>query len=197
MDSRADTEGVVLAAGRSSRTAPDCKLAFMMAGKTVLERSAGSMMPFCARVFVVTGAHEAAVASILGGWEGVTLVRNPNHAEGMYSSVKAGLRRTESGAVFVLPGDCPSVTAEVYEAMLATAGGIVLPVYKGRSGHPVLLRRPAILELLGDGTYGSLREFIAARCPARVVVGCPGILADIDTKGACRRALRLLPDGGA
>jgi molybdenum cofactor cytidylyltransferase len=186
-------EGVILAAGRSSRTAPDFKLAFKLAGRTMLEKSVAGMLPFCAEVFVVTGAHAEAVEGILRGHAGVTLVHNPDFGAGMYGSVKSGLRRTQGDKVFLLPGDCPFVTPEVYAALLAADGEIVLPAWRGRAGHPVLLCRSAVSELLRDGVCGSLRQFIAARNPERVEVDCPGILTDIDTPEAYQQALRQMP----
>ena len=165
-------EGVILAAGASERTAPDCKLAFDLGGQTLLELSIRSMAPFCSQIYVVTGSHEETVAGILQGWEGVTLVYNPDHALGMYSSVKAGLRRTTSSEVFLLPGDCPFVTSEVYTALLETKGRIVVPVWNGHMGHPVLLRRSAIQEILEDSACESLREFIGKRRLRKVPVSC-------------------------
>lgn len=190
-----EAEGVILAAGWSSRTAPDCKLAFRLAGETVLGKSVGSMRPFCARIYVVTGAHAETVAGILRGREGVILVHNPDFAAGMYGSVKAGLGRTRADNVFLLPGDCPFVAPNVYAALLAAEGEIVLPTWRGRAGHPVLLRRSVIPALLRDGACESLRQFIAARRPTRVEVDCPGILTDIDTAEAYRKALRQLTGG--
>ena len=165
-------EGVILAAGASERTAPDCKLAFDIGGQTLLELSIRSMAPFCDQIYVVTGSHEETVAGILQGQEGVTLVNNPDHALGMYSSVKAGLRRTTSSEVFLLPGDCPFVTSEVYTALLETKGRIVVPVWNGHMGHPVLLRREAIQEILEDSACESLREFIGKRRLRKVPVSC-------------------------
>ena len=189
-------EGVILAAGASKRTAPDCKLAFDIGGQTLLELSIRSMTPFCSQIYVVTGANEATVAGILQGREGVTLVHNPDHALGMYSSVKAGLRRTAASEVFLLPGDCPFVTVEVYTALLEAKGGIAVPVWNGHEGHPVLLRAGAIQEILEDNICESLREFIGKRRPRKVPVSCRDILRDIDTHEDYRQALQDLTEKG-
>lgn len=159
----------------------------------MLERSIRCLLPFCARVFVVTGAHEAAISIILRGIEGVTPVYNPDFALGMYSSVKAGLRQTAAGDVFLLPGDCPFAAPESCAALLAAKGEIVVPVWRGRAGHPVLLRRAAIREIVCDSAHESLRAFIAARHPTPVAVSCDGILRDIDTEEDWRQAWDCLP----
>lgn len=188
-------EGVVLAAGRSSRTSPDNKLGLMLAGEAMLMRSIAGMRPFCERIFVVTGAHPEAVADILRGQAGITFVHNPDFALGMCSSVRVGLQRTKADEVFVLPGDCPFVTPEVYAALLRVQGEIVLPVWQGHTGHPVLLRRAAVSALLLDRACETLRRFIASRPSKRVDVDCPGILLDINTKEAYRRALDQMNGG--
>lgn len=190
-----NVEGIILAAGWSGRTAPACKLAFELAGQTMLERSIGSMMPFCAHIYVVTGAHQETIEGILRGRSGITLVHNPDFAAGMYGSVKAGLKRTNANRVFLLPGDCPFVTAEVYGALLAAEGEIVLPAWQGRAGHPVLLGRSVIAALLQDDTCENLHQFTEARHPVQVAVDCPGILTDIDTMEDYRQALRQMNGG--
>ncbi len=182
-------EGVILAAGLSERTAPECKLGFMLAGQSVLERSVGSMLPFCDRVIVVTGAHKKIAEDALRGQKGIIFTHNTDFASGMYGSVKNGLRKTDADAVFVLPGDCPFVQPEVYSALLNARGDIAVPVRQGQAGHPVLLRRPAVSGLLQDETCESLRQFITSRRHERVAVDCPGILMDIDTNDAYQQAL--------
>ncbi len=181
-------EGVILAAGQSRRTAPDCKLLLPVGGGTLLGHAVAGMAQHCTRVFVVTGAHTEAVAEVLYGKANVKQVHNPGFRTGMFGSVLAGLRETAAEEVFVLPGDCPFVTGDVYAALLAARGGVVLPAWRGRAGHPVLLRRPAVSALLLGGTFGTLREFIAGYGARHVEVDCLAILDDIDTPEDYRRA---------
>lgn len=182
-------DGVILAAGWSSRTAPEVKLGYSIAGRSLLEMSISSLRPFCARLYVVTGAHQLAVMELLRGQDTLTPVYNPDFAAGMYGSVKAGLRCTEASAAFVLPGDCPFASPEVMEALLACQDDVVLPCWKGQTGHPVLLRRRAIGEVLKDNSCQSLREFVRQHGHTGVPVDCPGILTDIDTPEDYRQAL--------
>ncbi|MHC1787156.1 MAG: NTP transferase domain-containing protein [Christensenellales bacterium] len=182
-------DGLVLAAGSSSRTAPAWKLALPFFGQTLLEASIGSLRPYCREVYVVTGAHAGEAREILAGQPGVTLLHNPEHAAGMYGSIKAGLRHIGGDAVLLLPGDCPFVAGEVIQALLAAPGDIVLPTWQGEPGHPVLLRRGAVLDLLRDEGARTLRQFLAARSPTLVAAGCPGILQDIDTLMDYRQAV--------
>ncbi|NCB36053.1 MAG: nucleotidyltransferase family protein, partial [Clostridia bacterium] len=101
-----------------------------------------------------------------------------------------------SSEVFLLPGDCPFVTSEVYTALLETKGRIVVPVWNRHMGHPVLLRADAIQEFLEDSACESLREFIGKRRPRKVPVSCKDILRDIDTREDYRQALQYLTEKG-
>ena len=183
-------QGVILAAGYSSRTAPDCKLALMLNGQTVLERSIRSMQPFCSQIYVVTGAHEKLITAIIQGQKGITPVKNPDFISGMYGSVKTGLRCTTGDRVWILPGDCPFITPEVYMKLLAASEEIVLPEWQGQTGHPVLMNRSAVSAVVRDDRYESLHQFISAHTYKKVSVPCAGILMDIDTQKQYRQAQR-------
>jgi CTP:molybdopterin cytidylyltransferase MocA len=63
----------------------------------------------------------------------------------MLSSVQCGFRNLPSDykAVLVFQGDQPMITSNaintVIEAYLSSGKGIVIPVYKDRRGHPLLI----------------------------------------------------------
>ena len=182
-------DGIILAAGSSSRTAPDCKLALILGGQTVLEKSIASMKPFCSQIYVITGAYRNLVESLIREQRNITPVYNPDHRSGMYGSVKAGLRSTAADQVWILPGDCPFVTADIYSLLLAAEGEIVVPVWHGQAGHPVLLKRSAVQDILRDTLHESLRQYISAHPHQQVEVFSCGILKDIDTKEDYRQSL--------
>ena len=72
---------------------------------------------------------------------------NDNYKEGMLSSVKCGFRNLPSDfeAVLVFQGDQPLITPKVIntviEAYRSSGKGIVIPVYKKKRGHPLLIDR--------------------------------------------------------
>ncbi|WP_320163240.1 nucleotidyltransferase family protein [uncultured Trichococcus sp.] len=175
------TEGVILAAGKSSRMMGNSKMTMDLNGRTVIERSIDSLSPFCSRIVVVTGFHAEAVMESAGHWTKVVFVHNPDCEKGMFSSLKMGLRHTEGERVLILPGDCPFITREVCEKLLQGKGDIVLPAYQGKHGHPVLLSRRAIEGLLADECCQSLRGYISTNKAEIIAVDCPEILWDIDT----------------
>ncbi|CZR08892.1 nucleotidyltransferase family protein [Trichococcus ilyis] len=175
------TEGVILAAGKSSRMAGKSKMTLDLAGRTVIQRSIASLQPFCSRIIVVTGFHAEAVRESAGHSAQAVFVHNPDCEKGMFSSLRLGLRHTEGERVLILPGDCPFIAYEVPEKLLAAKGDIVLPAYRGKRGHPVLLSRPVIESLLADEECQSLREYIQANEAEIIAVDRPEILWDIDT----------------
>lgn len=175
------TEGVILAAGESSRMMGNSKMTMDLNGRTIIERSIDSLLPFCSRIVVVTGFHAEAVMESGGHCTEVVFVHNPDCEKGMFSSLRMGLRHTEGERVLILPGDCPFITHEVCEKLLQGKGGIVLPAYQGKHGHPVLLSRRAIEGLLAEERCQSLQEYISANKAEIIAVDRPEILWDIDT----------------
>ena len=176
-----EIKGVILAAGKSSRMASESKMTMDLSGRTVVERSIDSLRPFCSLIVVVTGFHSESVMASAGHCPEVLFVHNPDCENGMFSSLRLGLRHAEGERVLVLPGDCPFITHEVCEKLLQAKGDIVLPAYQGKSGHPVALSRQAIEGLLADERCQSLQEYICANKAEIIAVDCPEILWDIDT----------------
>jgi molybdenum cofactor cytidylyltransferase len=174
------TEGVILAAGLSTRSGR-FKMALPLGDKTVIQRSVESMIDAVDRIWVVVGWQADQVQALLAGYAKVEFVHNPSFRQGMFSSIRAGLAETRDAHCFLLPGDIALVPSAVYTLMRAADGDIVIPTYSGRKGHPVLLSRSVIPEILALPTDAILRDYIQAR--GYITVGVPdeGILLDIDT----------------
>src|SRR5690606_32301375 len=117
----------------------------------------------------------------------LTRVTNPAHAEGLASSLQAGLKALppEIDGVLVCLGDMPDIRAEVLEKLVAafnpTEGrAICLPVHNGKRGNPVLWGTqflPELLRLEGDAGARSLLV-PHADWICEVPVDDPGILRD-------------------
>jgi molybdenum cofactor cytidylyltransferase len=170
---------VVLAAGFSSR-AGCFKMTCMLAGRTMIERCIDGLYGLCGRVIVVGGYRIGELAFLRRKYARLDLIFNEDYKSGMFGSVRCGLRASAAERVFVAPGDYPLIQPNVYRAMLDTRGEIVLPSYRGRTGHPVLLARPAVDKILA-GAYPSLCAFINEEGYRTVEVEEPGILIDLDT----------------
>jgi molybdenum cofactor cytidylyltransferase len=129
----------------------------------------------------------------------VTFANNADFAEGLASSVKAGIASVPDnadGAVICL-GDMPLIDARLIgrliEAFAPDSGNlIVVPVSDGRRGNPVLWSRRFFSELMTlDGDIGA-RHLIAkhSEAVAEVPVEGHGAFLDIDTPQALEDAQR-------
>jgi len=121
--------------------------------------------------------------------QGETVVVNRAYRAGMSGSLRAGLRAVEgeAQAVIIALGDQPLLSPATVDLMIETylrrRPQVVVPVYNGRRGNPVLFDRalfPQLEEVRGDVGAKS----VVARNEAKVVevdVDDEGVALDIDT----------------
>ena len=184
---------VILAAGRSSRMGGSNKLLEHLHGKPMVRIVAEQALASKASpVIVVTGHMAVEVERALEGLK-IIFVANPHFADGLATSVKAGISAVPAdadGAVICL-GDMPLVDARLIdrliEAFAPDKGSLIaVPVSAGRRGNPVLWSRRFFDELKAlDGDIGA-RHLIArnAEAVAEVAVDGESPLLDIDTPEA-------------
>lgn len=200
-DGNRKVAAVILAAGRSTRMGGPNKLLAELGGKTLVRIVAEQALASKAcEVIVVTGHQAAEVEESLGGLD-VRLVRNPDFADGLASSVKAGISAVSDAAdaAVICLGDMPLIDAHLIdrlvEAFAPDRGGLIaLPVSDGRRGNPVLWSRRFFKELMTlDGDIGA-RHLIAkhSEAVAEVPVEGHGAFLDIDTPQGLEAA-RLAP----
>jgi molybdenum cofactor cytidylyltransferase len=179
---------VILAAGTSSRMGQS-KLLLPWDDRTVIETIVARLIAArVAEIVVVTGYQADEVARLLANLP-VHIVHNPAYAGGeMLSSLQTGLRTVpaSTAACLVVMGDQPMIEGRVIARVLAAyaegQGDIVLPVYRGQRGHPVLIGQRYWPDLLALES-GAPRDVIR-RYPdqvAEVCVSTDSILRDIDT----------------
>ncbi len=187
---------LLLAAGRGTRFGEEPKLLASLDGVPLVRRVAEAALAARPRpVIAVLGAHGAAVEAALSGLD-LVLVRNGAYADGLSTSLKAGLAALpESDAVIVMLGDMPLVRpvlidrlAETF-AQAAPKPAAIVPVHGGRRGNPVLLNLPllrdAIGSLAGDRGAGPL---LAGRPDVVEIDGDPSTSLDIDTRDTLAEA---------
>ena len=180
---------IILAAGESKRMkVPKMLLPFH--GKTMIEKVvenvAGSEV---FRTLVVVGAFRDEILGAISH-TGVSSCYNENYRNGMLSSVKCGFRNLPApyDAVVVFPGDQPFIEPDVInsliEAYRKTGKGIIIPVYRKKRGHPVLISskyRDAVGSLDENEGLRSL-SLMFKEDVSEVKTSSPGILKDFDTK---------------
>ena len=188
---------IVLAGGESKRMGTP-KMMIPFRGGTIISTAVKNILESDIKnVIVVLGAYRSGVKKATEQLD-VKYCYNPDYREGMLSSVRCGFRSLPDDlrAALVFPGDQPLIGPEVVNlvinAYLQTGKGMVVPVYDGQRGHPLLVDgkyRDEIQKLEGpDG----LRE-LARRNPDDVLeieTDNPLILKDIDTREDYLNVLR-------
>ncbi|MEJ2377805.1 MAG: molybdopterin-binding/glycosyltransferase family 2 protein [Pseudolabrys sp.] len=181
---------LVLAAGRSTRMGAVNKLIAEIGGKPLVRIAAEQALASQASpVIVVTGHERDKVEAALAGLP-VRFVHNPDYAEGLGTSLKAGIAAVpnDPDGVIVCLGDMPQVSAALINKLLAAFDPekgelVVVPSIKGRRGNPVLWSRrffPDLMQIQGDigarHLIGSYTEAVVD-----VPVGGEAALIDVDT----------------
>jgi len=180
---------IVLAAGGSTRMGQPKQL-LPVGGQPMVRRvTAAACATELAQVVVIVGAQADAVRQALIGLA-VDVVVNESWAEGMSTSVQAGLSALASSiqAALIILADQPGLTPELLNTIVAryraTRAAIVAPFYQGRRGNPVLFDRSLFGELMatrGD-QGGRMLVLRHERALERVEVDDPAILLDVDTR---------------
>jgi molybdenum cofactor cytidylyltransferase len=179
---------IILAAGESKRMGSPKMLLDFKSGTMIEKVIANVKDSKVSNIMVVLGAYKEAIIDQIGKLT-VKFCYNDNYKEGMLSSVQCGFRNIPSDckAVLVFQGDQPLITPAiintVIEAYLLSGIGIVIPVYKNRRGHPVLIDRKYSDEIgkldAGKGLRSLAYKF--SDDVLEVETAEPGILRDFDT----------------
>lgn len=118
-------------------------------------------------VIVVLGDGANEVGAALSGIDDgrIEFVGNQRYAEGMGTSLAAGVRACSWGSetFVVVLADAPFFSSDTVDALIdanARGGRIAVPVFKGRRGHPVLL----------DGSYREELEALSGDAGARDIL---------------------------
>jgi molybdenum cofactor cytidylyltransferase len=184
---------VVLAAGRSSRMGGPNKLLAEIGGRPLVRIVAEAALASQARpVVVVTGHERERVEAALAGLP-VTFVHNSHYADGLGTSLRAGIAAVPAQAdgVVVCLGDMPQVDAALIDRLIAAIdpdkGALVaLPTIDGKRGNPVVWSRRFFADLMAvEGDVGA-RHLIGryGEAVVEVPVTGTGVLTDIDTPEA-------------
>ncbi|MCL1914914.1 MAG: nucleotidyltransferase family protein [Eubacteriaceae bacterium] len=181
---------VILAAGRSSRMG-SFKPMLPLGSSTIIETVINKLIGAgTCELVVVVGREADRLRSHLDRYEKIRYIENRDFAStDMFYSAKMGMdalsRTTEIH--FFLPCDIPLFKPDTLEKMIycyeETGAGIVTPVHGGKSGHPILIKRSMVADLLAyngnDGLRGAIRN--SGVKVETVEVDDIGVLLDADT----------------
>lgn len=186
---------IVLAAGRGTRMTGGNKLLARLGGEPVICRVVAAALASHLRPVVVVTGHEAeevraALADLVRDHD-IRFVHNPDYAEGMSTSLRAGLAALpeEIGGAAILLGDMPRVAADLVDRLAAAISPeqgalIAVPVREGRRGNPVLWSRRFFAELAAISGDTGARHLIGEHgdAVAEVAVDDEAAFIDIDTR---------------
>jgi CTP:molybdopterin cytidylyltransferase MocA len=195
------TFAIVPACGHSTRMGRP-KLALPLGDGTVIGRVVAALRAGgVGRVLVVVGPHVPELIPLAAA-AGADVLALPEPTADMRETVERGLawleerhRPRPDDWWLLAPGDSPAITAEVVRQLLAAAddsASVVVPVFGGRRGHPVLLRWRHAEGIRaaprGEGINAYLRS--AAARTRELPVAEAGVLADLDTPDDYARLAR-------
>jgi len=190
---------IVLAAGRSRRMGIQ-KLLLPFGGKTVIAHIVDQLLvSHIDEVRVVVGYQRKRISRELSG-RPVSIVNNSNYKSGMLSSVRCGLRDLpqQCQAVLVALGDQPSITSKLIDQMLqsfaVTEKRILVPLCRGKRGHPILFSEVYRNEILTQYDNVGLRGILNAHPDDifELTVSTSAVLSDMDCPEDYRRELALI-----
>lgn len=179
---------IILAAGKSERMGQQ-KLLMPFSDTTMLEHIIKKARASnVGEVHVVLGSHYREISDSIAHLK-VKVVHNKDFERGMLSSVQCGFNSLSSmsRAGMILLGDQPMVRTEVINNLvdryLGSEKGILIPVYNGKRGHPVLIDVRYIAEINRLDPEVGLRQLMTdfKSDILEVEVKTDTILRDIDT----------------
>ncbi len=177
---------IVLAAGQATRFGR-CKQLALIGDKPLLQHTLDHIGQSKVNdIVVVLGAHADEIRQkIRFGKQRV--VFNPDYADGMSTSLHAGLRalHPSTTAAIIVLGDQPFVAATTIDALIdeyhRVRPSVVVPTYNGFRGNPVLVDAslfPEMMQIRGDI---GCRAIFGDHQVTKVAVNDRGIVQDIDT----------------
>jgi len=185
---------VILAAGLSSRLG-EFKPLVELGGVTLLDRAAGLFREAGVEDIVAVAGHHASKTVAEAARLGIPAVTNETYADGMFTSVLAGLRALAEGggapdAVFLLPVDIPLVRPHTLrllrDRLASTQTAVLHPVFAGKRGHPPLIAARFVPEILAwdgaNGLRGALLALEERHGAAEIPVADENIHFDVDTQ---------------
>lgn len=187
---------IVLAAGESKRMR-EPKLLLPYGKMTVIETVIKSILRSKIKnILVIVGSNKEKMEEKIKKLP-VKIAVNPNFKEGMLSSIQKGFKSlpSKAQAAVVCLGDQPSVPSDVIDKIVntykETGKGIIVPVYKGRRGHPVLIDLRYRAEVKNLTPDVGLRALLSEHSDdiQEIEVNTPNILKDIDTPDEYKREL--------
>ncbi|MCK4677023.1 MAG: NTP transferase domain-containing protein [Bacteroidales bacterium] len=191
---------VILAAGQSTRMGrPKFALKFDE-NLTFLEKIITGYNSFGCRQIIVVLNEEGETFlknNPIKLFSNITIVTNFHPEWERFYSIKIGLRQlNEFSCVFIHNVDNPFVNKQVLKSLQGEMAetDYVVPCFKGRGGHPVLLSKKMIKHIIAEKNPElNFRDFLKRHAKKMVEVEDESVLVNVNTSEDYKR-LKKLPD---
>jgi molybdenum cofactor cytidylyltransferase len=182
-------DGIVLAAGRSTRMGQSKAQLEAAPGVTFLEHAVKTLRQGGCRYVIAVVNDEEDWTARLADVSGAAVVVNEMKGSQQIDSIRLGLAALpdDSEGVFVLPVDFPGIraetVAELVGAFAKSRPPVIVPLHDGTAGHPVVFARAVFGELLAEPLPRGAESVVDAHTQDRleVQVADPAVLVDVDT----------------
>jgi len=180
--------GIILSAGESSRMGTPKQL-LPWGEKNILQQVLDNTSTSrLEKILLILGYRAEHIIDRINLSSRTHIVINNEYKKGMSSSVKCGIKNApnDTEAFMLVLGDQPFINAAIIDKLIdcyhSGKHGIVIPVYDGKRGHPVIFDILYKDELLSISDQGA-KEVINRHLDdiLEVPVDSSNILVDIDT----------------
>jgi molybdenum cofactor cytidylyltransferase len=183
--------GIILSAGASRRMGTP-KALLPLDGETFLDRLIRLFSEVAVTPIVVLGHQAEQIRAGIQRGASVRFAVNPDPERGMLSSLQCGLEAVppEAEAVMFTPVDHPNLETSTLEKLIrhfnTEPAPVTIPTFHGKHGHPVLIARALIGELLALPTTAQASDVIHRyrSQTAYISVDDPAVTTDVDDPSA-------------
>lgn len=179
--------GIILSAGESKRMGTPKQLlpwGDSIILQQVIDNASASRL---GAVLLILGYRADEISTKIMLSPKTHILVNQDFKAGMSSSIKCGIRNapTETEGFMLLLGDQPFIGSDVIDKLIdsffAGRHGIVVPVYEGRRGHPIIFDARYREEMLSiDDEVARKVVHKYAHDILEVPIDTPSVLLDID-----------------
>jgi molybdate transport repressor ModE-like protein len=188
------TGAVILAAGIPSNIT-DYDPTIKMGDTSAIKKIIITLQKSDVEPIVVVTGYRADILEKHAARMGVAFLRNDEFIRSdMFHGVCTGIKclKDECGQIFIIPADIPFFASTSLELLINGTASAVCPVFDGRPGHPILLRKNLFEEILnykgGNGLWGAVTS--GGHTVEYIDVDDEGVLLELDSREVLERFLK-------
>jgi molybdenum cofactor cytidylyltransferase len=183
---------VILAAGESRRMGTQNKLLLQIGSEVLIRKFVKSVCASAADAVLVVLGHEAEKIKAVLQDQALRFVKNTYYEKGMTTSIQSGVNAAskESVGLMICLADLPFAETSDFNFLIQAftdfrrteSSLIILPVFQGKRGNPVLFSaefRDKLLAHNGEGCKGIVSKY--PQFVREVSMENDNLLRDIDT----------------